>query len=153
MARARFADQAMWYTVTPVALIRRLLYLDALLSALGGVALLALPRFLLQTLLGQAALPDYAWPRLTGVAGFTLALLMVLVAHRVEELWWWSWAFVVLEAGAGAVTTLHALVGLPAGAAAWPWWIMAVLSWGCAGGFLWGLAKAGIERPPGSAGS
>ena len=136
-----------------MALLRRLLYIDALLSALGGASLVLLPRFLLATVLGQPPYPDYAWVRLLGVSGLALSLLMVLVAHRIEELWWWSWAFVTLEAGAALVATLHALLGLPGEAAAWPWWAMAGISWGLAGGLVWGLARAGMERPPGVAGT
>jgi hypothetical protein len=87
------------------------------------------------------------WPRLAGVAGFSLALLMVLVAQRIEELWWWSWAFVILGFGAAAVATVHAVFGLPLGAAAWPWWVWAAISWSLTFGLLWGLARAGVERP------
>jgi len=82
------------------------------------------------------------------VASLTLALLMVLVGHRVEELWWWCWAFVVLEVGAAAVATLHAALGLPVGASAWPWWALGIGSWAFAGAFLLGIARAGAETPP-----
>ena len=95
----------------------------------------------------QPAYPDDALLRLLGVSGFVLALLMVLVGHRIEELWWWSWAFVILEAGGAAVATFHALLGLPVEAAAWPWWLMGGLSWLFTLGLLWGLARTGIERP------
>lgn len=130
-----------------MALLRRVLYLDALLSAAGGVALVAVPRFLLETVFDQPPPTDLAWLRLTGVAGFTLALLMVLVGHRVEELWWWCWAFVVLQAGTAAVATLHAAFGLSEGAAGWPWWVLGVGSWAFAGAFLWGIARAGVDAP------
>jgi hypothetical protein len=131
-----------------VSLLRRALYLDALLTALGGLALVAAPRFVFVTVLSQPAYPDYAPVRLLGVAGFALALVMVLVAHRAEDLWWWSWAFVVLEGGAAAVKTLHAAFGVPSGAAAWPWWIWALASWAFGLAFLWGIARAGVEAPP-----
>jgi hypothetical protein len=132
-----------------MALLRRVLYLDALASALGSVVLIAIPRFLLVDLLDQPPYPDYAPLRLLGVAGFALALVMVLVAQRIEDLWWWSWALVVLEGGAAAVKTLHAAFGLPLDAAAWPWWAWALASWAFAFAFLWGIARAGTERPPG----
>jgi hypothetical protein len=127
--------------------LRRVLYLQALASTVSAVALIGFPRFLLVTLLAQPEYPDYAWVRLLGVAALSLALLMVLVAHRAEDLWWWSWAFVVGTAGAAAVLTLHAAFGLPAGAAAWAWWIAAVVAWGFGAALVWGLSRAGLERP------
>jgi hypothetical protein len=128
-----------------MALLRRVLYLDALLLAMVGVLALAAPRFTLVTLFGQPQYIDYAPIRLLGVAGIALAMLMVLVGHRVEDLWWWCWAFVALEAGTAAVATLHAAFGLPRGATAWPWWALALGSWVLAGAFLWGIARAGQE--------
>jgi hypothetical protein len=130
-----------------MTVLRRALYLDALISAVVGVLLVFVPGTVLD-LLGQPHPPDRAWLRLLGVAAFTLALLMVLVGHRVEELWWWSWAFVVLEVGAAAVGTFNAAFGLASGAAAWPWWTFAGLSWAFGAWILWGLARAGVERPP-----
>jgi hypothetical protein len=131
-----------------VALLRRVLYLDALGCVLAGIPLVIVPRFVGVSLFGQPEYPDYAVARLLGVSLITLALFMVLVAHRIEELWWWSWAVVILEFGAAAVATLHALVGLPAGAAAWPWWLLAGVSLALFTGLLWGLARTGVERPP-----
>jgi hypothetical protein len=131
-----------------VAVLRRVLYLDALVSVVVGLALAAAPAWTFETLLGQPRTADVAIHRLAGVASFTLALLMVLVGHRVEELWWWCWAFVVLEVGAAAVATLHAAFGLPSDAAAWPWWALGVGSWAFAGAFLWGIARAASEAPP-----
>lgn len=133
--------------LTPVSLLRRVLYLQALVSAVTAVALLAFPRFLLVSVLGQPEYVDYAWVRLTGAASVSLALLMVLVGHRAEELWWWSWAFVAGTVAGAAVVTLHAAFGLPPGAAAWGWWTAAVLTWGFAGALVIGLARAGVERP------
>jgi hypothetical protein len=130
-----------------VAILRRVLYLDASLCAVAGVAVAAVPRSLITGLFGQPAYPDYAVARLFGISLFTLSLLMVLVAQRVDELWWWSWAFVILEFGGAAVSTVHAAFGVPEGAAAWPWWLLAGGSWVLCFGFLWGLARAGTERP------
>jgi hypothetical protein len=131
-----------------VSTLRRVLYLDALLSAVAGVGLAAAPGWLFEDLLAQPPSPDTAIHRLAGVASVTLALLMVLVGHRVEELWWWCWAFVVLNTGAAIVATLEAAFGLPVGAAAWPWWTLAIGSWALAAAFLWGIARAGVEVPP-----
>ena len=129
-----------------MALLRRVLYLHALVAAVAGAALVVAPRPLL-SVLGQPPYPDYAWVRLAGVGAITLALLAVLVGHRAQELWWWSWAFVLGSAGTAAVLTLHAAFGLPPGAAAWGWWVSAVGAWALAAGLLWGLARAGGERP------
>jgi hypothetical protein len=130
-----------------VAILRRVLYIDALGSSVVGLAVAALPHWVVTTLFGQPEYPDYAVARLFGVCLFTLALLMVLVAQQIEELWWWSWAFVILEFGGAAVSTVHAAFGVPQGAAAWPWWFLAGGSWALCLGFLWGLARAGTERP------
>jgi hypothetical protein len=131
-----------------MALLRRVLYLDALISVVVGLVLLVAPRFLLVTMLDQPEPSDPAFLRLLGVAGFTLGLLMVLIAHRIGDLWWWSWAFVILEGGTAAVATLHGAFGLPEGAAAWPWWALGLASWAIAFGFLWGIARSGVDRPP-----
>jgi hypothetical protein len=130
-----------------VAVLRRVLYPDALVTSVVSIALIAVPGTVLRVL-GQPAPADQGWLRLLGVAGLTLSLLMVLVAHRVEELWWWCWAFVILNTGIAAVATLHAAFGLPEGAAAWLWWVLGAGSWGLAGLFLWGIARAGVEAPP-----
>ena len=131
-----------------MAILKRLLYLDALVTGVVGIAFAVTPRAVVETLLSQAPLADDAWLRLAGIAAITLALLMVPLGHRVEELWWWCWAFVVLEGGTAAVATLHVLFGLPEASAAWPWWVLAAGSWLFAFGFLWGLARTGVERPP-----
>jgi hypothetical protein len=131
-----------------MSILRRTLYLDGLISVIIGTALVAAPRFVLVTLFDQPDPADQAPLRLLGVASFVLALLMILIGHRITELWWWCWAFVVLEGGAAAVATLHAAFGLPPGAAGWPWWVLGLGSWAFAFAFLWGIARAGVERPP-----
>ena len=128
-----------------VTLLRRVLYIQALVASLSAIGLIAFPGFLLETLLGQPRYPDYAWVRLVGVQAITLSLLIVLVTQRIEELWWWSWAFVVVAFGTAAVTTLHALIGIPPGAEAWPWWGLGLFSWAITFGILRGLARAGTE--------
>ena len=133
-------------TCAPVALLRRVLYLDALVRFLGGLALIFIPRLLMVDVAGQRAYPDYTLVREAGVASIALALLMVLVGHRVRELWWWAWAFVVLEGGTAIVQTLRAAFGPPEGAAAW--WAFAAVSWVFTFGFLIGIARAGTEAPP-----
>lgn len=129
-----------------MSLLRRVLYVQALVSATAAVALVAVPGVLLEVL-GQPASVDAAWLRLLGVDGLALALLMVLVGHRAEDLWWWSWAFVILDVGGAAVAGLHAAVGLPMGAAAWPWWAGAVAALALAGALVLGLGRAAAESP------
>ena len=125
-----------------------MLYLYALLGVVMGATLVTFPRFLLVDLLGQPGYPDYAWIRLVGMHFLGLSLLGVLVGHRLEELWWWCWAFVAVASGTAAVTTLHTAFGLPSGAAAWPWLVVAGLFWVIAFGLVWGIARTGVERPP-----
>ena len=69
------------------------------------------PGWLLETVAGQPPLIDDAGFCALGVIAITLALLMVLVAQRLEDVWWWAWAFVVLEAGTATVFFLHAWSG------------------------------------------
>ena len=76
-----------------------------------------------------------------------LALLMVLVSQRLEDVWWWAWAFVVLEAGTATVFMLHALFGLPEGAPTWSWWLLAVVNGAFAALDLIGLGLAAQEKP------
>ena len=128
-----------------MALLRRVLYLDALFASLAAVGLVTVPRFVVVTLLGQPGSPDYAWVRIVGVQAFTLSLVAVLLARRVEDLWWWAWAYVVAGFGTAAVTTLNALFGLPAEAEALPWWVLALASWLITFGLLRGIARAGVE--------
>jgi hypothetical protein len=106
--------------------LRRILKLQATLWAISGLALVFAPGWLTETVAGQPPLGDLAWLRALGVMAIVLALLMVLVAQRLEDVWWWAWAFVVLEAGTATVFALHALLGLPEGAAAWWWWTLAI---------------------------
>ena len=129
-----------------MALLRRILYLDALVRTLGGLALLLVPGWLLVDVAGQRPYPDDTLIRELGVASIALALLMVLVGHRVPELWWWAWAFVVLEGGTAIVQTLRAAFGASEGAAAW--WAFAAVSWIFTFGLLIGIARAGTEAPP-----
>lgn len=131
-----------------MSLLRRVLYIQAAANALFSVLAIAVPRYFMVSLLGQPQYVDYAWVRLVGVQSLAVAMLIVLVAQRIEELWWWTWAFVVVAFGTAAVTTLHAVIGLPPGAAAWPWWATGLFSWAIAFGLLRGIgiAAAATER-------
>jgi hypothetical protein len=130
-----------------MSLLRRFLYLHALAWFLPGALLAVYPR-ILQVLLDQ---PDYvegAWVRLFGAQAVGLSLLMVLVGHRAEELWWWSWAFVLTTGAVAALFTLNAAFGVPPGGSSIIWWVLAAASWLLGSSLLVGLQAAARDRPP-----
>ena len=115
-------------------LLRRLLEIQAALWGITGALLLVAPRWTTEALLNQAPVGDAAWLRLAGVMALVLALLMVLVQQHLDDVWWWSWAFAVLEAAVATVCVLHSLFGMPAGSAAGAWWLLGAVSGAlCAG--------------------
>jgi hypothetical protein len=122
--------------------------LQALVWAACGIAIAVAPRFVLVTVFDLPPLPDQGYVRIAGVFAFSLSLLMVLVARRLETLWWFAWAFVLASAGSGIVAVLNALFGLPDGVSPLLWWVFAALSTAFTVGLLAGLAKTGTERPP-----
>jgi hypothetical protein len=127
--------------------LRRVLSAQAALWALFGFVVGIAPGWLLERVAGQPPLTDDAWLRAIGVMAIVLALTMVLVAHRLEDVWWWSWAFVVLEAGTATVFALNALVGLPEGASSWSWWLLASVNGAVGTLDLVGLGLAAQEKP------
>jgi len=127
-------------------LLRGTLYAHALAWMATGIVLALWPG-LLYSLLGQPAYPDYAWVRIVGVQAVGLALFMVLVGHRVEELWWWAWGFVLTTGAVAAVLTLNAAFGLPSGASATVWWGLAIGHWALGSAMLLGMSRAARERP------
>lgn len=133
-----------WAAMT---LLRRTLKAQAALWLLWSLAVGLVPRFVLEDVFGQPILADYAWVRASAVMGIVLALLMVLVAQRIEELWWWSWAFAVLEVGTATVFAVNALFGVPDGAPAWPWWTLAAINAAIGATLLAGMGLAGQEKP------
>jgi hypothetical protein len=116
--------------------------------ALVGLALIVAPGTLVERWFSQPAVGDAAWLRALGVTSVVLAAQIVLVGRKLEELWWWTWSFAILEAGTGLIALAHVVLGLPAGAAAWPWWITAVVNLGFAALDVVGLARTGTERSP-----
>ncbi len=129
-------------------LLRRTLYAMAAVWAVCGVALVAVPRPILVDLFDQVTYPDYAYVRVAGVCSFAASLLMVITAQRLEELWIYSWAFVVAAVGTFAVAIANAAWGRPDGSGSLLWWLFAVASLVFTIGLLAGLAKTGTERPP-----
>jgi hypothetical protein len=122
--------------------------LQAVVWAACGIAIAVAPRFVLVTLFDLPPLPDQGYVRIAGVFAFSLSLLMVLVARRLETLWWFAWAFVLATAGSAIVAALNALFGLPDGVSPLLWWVFAAVSTAFTVGLLAGLAKTGTERPP-----
>ena len=127
--------------------LRRALYLQAAAWGVGGAALAVAPRFVLVTLFDQPAGQELAWERVLGVQAVGLAMLMVLVAHRVEELWWWSWAFALAAEGTAAIALLHAGFGLAPGQSSVLWWVLAGTAGLFSVGLLYGLLAASREQP------
>lgn len=128
-------------------LLRAALRWQAVLWAAFGLVLIVAPGWLVESALDQPPLGEDAWLRATGVMAIALAGQMVLIGHRIEELWWWSWTFVLLEVGTALVFLLSALVGLPEGAA-WSWWALVAVNAGFAVLLVVALARAGTERSP-----
>ena len=126
--------------------LRRTLYLGAAFMSLFGLLFATAPRFFLVVVLGQLEHPDYVLPRITGVGALVGAMLMVLVAHKVEDVWWWSWAFVIGAAGFALISILRAIFG-PSGVSVLPWWLFAAGSAAFGASLVWGLYLASQERP------
>ncbi|MGZ8629899.1 MAG: hypothetical protein ACXWZF_02895 [Actinomycetota bacterium] len=130
-----------------MTLLRRLLKAQAALWFVWSVAVGLVPRWVLEDVFGQPVLADYVWVRAAAVMGIVLALLMVLVAQRIDDLWWWSWAFAVLEVGTATVFVINAMFGVPTGADAWPFWALATVNGLFGAGLLVGMGISGQERP------
>ena len=118
----------------------------ALLLALTA-PLVVIPRTIVETIMGQAPTGDDIWIRLFGTAGVALALFHVLILRKLDDLWWWCWAFVIFDGLTAVIVIIHAAVGLPEGSAAWPWWIFGSTSALFTGLYVVGLAKTGQEKP------
>lgn len=127
-------------------LLRRVLYWEAAVWAASGAALALFPVWILQRVFDQPELPEYAWVRMAAILLIGMALLMVVLAHHIEDTWWWSWAFVLVGGGIAVLTGLNAAIGTPSGSPSLFWWIVAVVTGVFTVGLLAGLAKAGTER-------
>lgn len=130
-----------------MTLLRRALGAGALLSVVLAGGLLLVPGWLVGTVLGQVDRPGDVWLRLLGATLFSLGLVHVLIVRKLDDLWWWTWAIVAFDVLAAVIMTAHAAVGVPAGSAAWPWWLFAAVSTAFTAAYLAGLARAGQERP------
>jgi hypothetical protein len=131
-----------------VRLLRTTLYLDALVWTATGLLLGLAPVWTLETVFDQAPLVEYAWVRMAAILGIGMAMLMVIVAQRIETLWWFAWAFVITEGALTVLAVLNATLGLPEGSSALFWWLFAGVSAAFTLALLAGLAKTGLERQP-----
>jgi hypothetical protein len=127
-----------------MAILRRALLLFASVWAVCGIAIVVAPRWLLVSWFDQPAYPDYTYVRVCGIAALGSAALALMISRRLDDVWWWSWAF-VLEAGATAlVTALHTPF---AEAGGWFWWLFAITNAAIAALLVAGIARAGVEKP------
>jgi hypothetical protein len=130
-----------------MSLLRRALAVGAALLFALSAPLIVIPRTILETIMGQGPTGDDVWIRLFGVAGVALALFHVLILRKLDDLWWWCWAFVIFDGLTAGILIAHAAAGLPEGSAAWPWWVFGGISALFTGLFVVGLAKTGQEKP------
>jgi hypothetical protein len=127
--------------------LRRVLYLEAGMWAVVGSALAVAPRFVLVTVFDQPPQGEFTWLRLYGIQGVGLAMLMVLVAHRIEQLWWWSWSFAMVTAATAAVVVLNAAFGLSPSQSSALWWLFALVALAFSFALLYGLFVSSKEQP------
>jgi hypothetical protein len=130
-----------------MTLLRRALGAGAALLLLLCVPLVGIPRTVVEGIMGQAPIGDDVWIRLFGAGGVALGLVHVLIVRKLEELWWWCWAFVVFDGAISVIALSHAAVGPPDGSASWPWWLLGATAAAFTILYLAGLAKAGQEKP------
>jgi hypothetical protein len=127
-----------------MSLLRRVLYWHAVVWTGCGVAIAVAPRWVLVSLFDQPVYPQYGYVRVCGVMSVGLALFMVLIAQRIEELWWWSWAFALVDVAIIATTALTAIL---CNSPALLWWLFAGVTALLFAGVIAGLARAGQEKP------
>jgi hypothetical protein len=69
------------------------------------------------------------------------------VAQKVEDLWWWAWAFALTDAAIVTITALHALFGVPDGSGVFLWWSFSGVNAAFAAALLAGIGFAAQEKP------
>ena len=90
---------------------------------------------------------DDAWLRVLGLQTFGMSMLMVLVGHRARDLWWWSWAFELVNVALVAVVLTHGASGRTPGESAALWWVFGGVALGLTLYLLWGLFVSSREQP------
>ena len=130
-----------------MTVLRRALGVGAFSLVFLSAPLIVVPRTIVEDVLGQTQVGDDVWIRLFGAGCLALGLFHVLIIRKLEDLWWWCWAFVVFDGSVSVICLSHAAVGLPAGSAAWPWWLLGGAAAVFTTLYLVGLAGAGQEKP------
>jgi len=121
--------------------LRRALYAQAAVWGLAGLLVAVAPGTL-------GAGPELPWIRIAGVEALGLSMVMVMVGHRVEELWWWSWGFALVSVGVTAVVLLFAAVGVHDTHPGGPfWWSFGVVDLMLSLSLLYGLFVSSREQP------
>jgi hypothetical protein len=128
-------------------ILRRTLYVQAAVWTFAGLSLAIAPELVLVTIFGQPRFQEFAWQRIVGLQAVGLAMLMVLVAHRIEDVWWWSWAFALVTTAMAAVTLLNVAFGLGPHQPAGLWWLLSAIFVLFALSLLIGLYAASQEQP------
>jgi len=129
-----------------MTVLRRALQAFAAIWAGCGIALIAVPRWLLVSGFDQPLYPDYAYVRIVGATSLTLAMLAVMVSRR-DDAWWWSTAFAIATALCATIAALHALLGVPDGASPLLWWLFAGTSVALTAWLVVGLTRASQDNP------
>jgi hypothetical protein len=127
--------------------LQRVLKAQAFVWFVAAIGFGLVPRWLVETVMSQAPEPEYVWVRAGAIMGLVLAMFMVLVAQRIGDVWWWSWAFAVVSAGLATLCIVTAAFGVPVGSATWPWWALGLGHLVLGALDLWGLSLAGQEKP------
>jgi hypothetical protein len=130
-----------------VKLLRTVLYVQAAVWGASGLALTVAPHYVVHDVFLNPAIRDWALVRTLGVVTLGMSLVMVLVAQRLDDVWWWSWAFIITTAGVATVSGLHAILGPRTGRAELMFWLIAGVNAILAAGLLLGMGRAAQEKP------
>jgi hypothetical protein len=130
-----------------VKVLRTFLYAGAVAWAVPGLALALIPRYLIRDVFQNPLIRDWTLIRTLGVAAIGLAMLMVLVAQRLEDVWWWAWAFIITTAGVATVNGLHAAFADRSGRAQLLFWLIAAVNAALCAGLLVGMGRTAQEKP------
>ena len=80
-----------------MAFLQRVLKVQAIVTAVIGLALVFVPGRLLDRSRASPGCDEGAWLRAYGDRARDARDADVLVGQRVSEDWWWAWAFAVFE--------------------------------------------------------
>ena len=129
-----------------MTLLDKVLRAQAVVWTAAGLGVVAVPRWVLVTVFKQVPYPDYTYVRVSGAMAIGLSLLAVLVARKIEDVWWWAWTFAITDAALATITGLNALVGARDSGIVL-WWLFSALNALLAVGLLLGIGRAGEEKP------